>query len=122
KTTIWRNGVSSARQDEITVLVAAPAENEALLPYAALGDLLERVIDRALPALATAQRLPLEAALHRLASNEAFDQLAVARAVLAALRHIASDETVLIAIDDVQWLDKESATVLEYVVRRLQEE
>ena len=50
------------------------------------------------------------------------DQLAVARAFLGALRALAHDGDVALAVDDVQWLDPSSAFVLEFALRRLREE
>jgi tetratricopeptide (TPR) repeat protein len=50
------------------------------------------------------------------------DRLALARAVVSALRALASDAPFLLAIDDVQWLDPASARVLSFAVRRVDEE
>src|SRR4051812_6304501 len=54
KTTIWEEGVRLAGERGLRVLAARPAEGEAALPFAALGDLLGRGIDR--PAAAAAHR------------------------------------------------------------------
>ena len=53
KTTVWEAGLEAARERRVAVLVARPAETETALPYAALADLLEPVLDvasRAMPA------------------------------------------------------------------------
>ena len=43
----------------------------------------------------------------------------LARAVLDGLRILSRDRPVLLAVDDVQWLDRPSAQVLEFCIRRL---
>ena len=121
KTTLWRRGVEAARERSFRVLTCGPAETEAALPYAALSDLLEPVLEEGLPLLAEPQRLALEVALLRSAPAESpTDQLAVSRAVLDLLRASRAEPLVL-AIDDVQWLDASSRRVLEFALRRLEQ-
>jgi len=50
------------------------------------------------------------------------DRLAICRAFLAALRILAADSPVVIALDDVQWLDPPSVRVLSFALRRLDHE
>src|SRR5512133_2706054 len=45
KTTIWERGVTLAAERGLCVLAARPAEAEAALPFAGLGDLLDPVVD-----------------------------------------------------------------------------
>ena len=47
---------------------------------------------------------------------------AIGLGLLNSLRALAARETVLVAIDDVQWLDRPSADALAFVVRRLERE
>jgi predicted ATPase len=47
---------------------------------------------------------------------------AVAVAVLGILRLLAADAPVLVAVDDIQWLDRSNAGALSFVGRRLQSE
>ena len=61
KTTLWHAGVSIARARGHRVLSCRPAESEARLSYAALGDLF----DFELPNLPAPQRRALDAALLR---------------------------------------------------------
>jgi len=63
KSTVWRAGAAWASERSHTVLSCRPAESEATLSCAALGDLLDSVLDRALPALPPPQRRALEVAL-----------------------------------------------------------
>jgi hypothetical protein len=63
KTTVWNAGVAWAAGRSYTVLLCRPAESEATLSFAALGDLLDGVHDRALAGLPPPQRRALEVAL-----------------------------------------------------------
>src|SRR5438270_5948440 len=119
KTTVWLAGIDRAQALGYRVLSCRPAEIEASLPFVSLGDLLEPVLDEGMPGLAPAQRRALETALARVEPTEAFDRLAVSRATLALLRELAGRQPVLLAVDDVQWLDPASAAVVAFATRRL---
>jgi DNA-binding CsgD family transcriptional regulator len=123
KTTLWLAAVQAARTRGQQVLDAVPAEAERDLPFSALGDLLDGVIDRVIDRLPPPQARALKVAL--LLDDEGGrspDRRAVALAVLSALRLLSAEGAVLIAIDDVRWLDAASGDVLRYVVRRLRSE
>jgi DNA-binding CsgD family transcriptional regulator len=118
KTTLWHAGVSFARARGHRVLACRASESEARLSYAALGDLL----DFELPELPAPQQRALDAALLRAEVEGAPpDQRAVSVASLGVLRALAASDPMVLAIDDVQWLDVPSARVLAFVVRRLEE-
>ena len=118
KTTLWHAGVSVARARGHRVLSSRAAESEARLSYAALGDLF----DFELPDLPAPQRRALDAALLRAEVEGAPpDQRAVSVASLGVLRALAASGPVIVAVDDVQWLDAPSARVLAFVARRLEE-
>src|SRR6266536_3651213 len=120
KTTLWRAAVEDARDRGYRVLACRPAESEAKLSFAALGDMVEGVLDEALPVLPEPQRQALEIALLRAEGTSAAPkQRAVSLGVLGVLRALASSAPLLLAIDDAQWLDRSSARVLEFVLRRL---
>lgn len=120
KTTLWRMAVDSARAEALDVLVAAPAQSEAALPYSVLSDLLEAVPPEATAALPPGHRSALAAALQETAADTDINEHAVSRAVLAIFRALVEgNRRLLIAIDDVQWMDPPSARVLEFAVRRL---
>jgi hypothetical protein len=118
KTTLWHAGVSIARARGHRVLSCRAAESEARLSYAALDDLL----DFELPHLPAPQKRALDAALLRAEIEGAPpDQRAVSVASLGVLRALAASGPVIIAIDDLQWLDVPSARVLAFAVRRLED-
>src|ERR671936_3222265 len=123
KTTLWRAGVAAAAGRGYRCLTAVGSPAEAQLTFSALGDLLDGVVDDVLPELPPPQRRALAVALLlEDANGRAPDQRAVGVALLGALRVLASDTPVLLAVDDVQWLDRPSSSVLEFALRRLQEE
>jgi DNA-binding CsgD family transcriptional regulator len=120
KTTLWTAGIALALERDCRVLRCRPAESEAQLSYAALGDLLEGVLDDVLGLLPDPQRHALEVAMLRdSGAGHPADQRAVSVAALGVVRLLASSGPLLLAVDDVQWLDPPSARVLEFVVRRL---
>ncbi len=121
KTALWRQGVARARGASVRVLSCAPAEVEAALSYSSLADLLAGVEPDVLAALAAPQRDALEVALLRAGRSDAVaGQRAVAMAAVSVLDALASVAPVVVAIDDVQWLDRPSARVLEFAARRLE--
>ena len=73
---------------------------------------------RGLPRLAEPQRRALAAALLLEAASEPVDPRQVGLAALALLDGLPGP--VLLAVDDWQWLDAASATVLSFVLRRLE--
>ena len=120
KTTIWRHGVEAGIGAGHRVLTARPAGAEADLSFAALGDLLDDVRDEVLADLSAPQRRALQVALLlENALGRGADRRAVSVAVLGGLRALAADRPVLVAVDDVQWLDPPSASVLAFAARRL---
>jgi ATP/maltotriose-dependent transcriptional regulator MalT len=122
KTTLWRRGVTTAAERGWRVLSTRPAESEAKLSYAGLADLLQ-ASDEVLVALPDPQRNALEVALLKAEPEEgASDARAVSAAVLTVLREEADVGPVLIALDDVQWLDPSTASALGFAVRRLESE
>ena len=121
KTSLWQAAVDRARAAGMRAVAARPAEAETSFAYAALGDLLgshPAVLDE----LPGPQRRALEVALRVAEHGEEPDQQAVALATLAALRALARAAPLVVAIDDVQWLDRPSAAVLGFAARRLADE
>jgi DNA-binding CsgD family transcriptional regulator len=119
KTTVWKTAVSLATERGRRVLTARPVESEATFAFAAVADLLRDSIDEALGELPAPQRSALEAALLRADVETPPDPKAVAFALYASLVALAGATPLLVAIDDVQWLDGPSARVLGYAFRRL---
>ena len=122
KTVLWKAGLAAAADRSYRVLVCRPIESEAELAYAALGDLLAEVSDEALAELPEPQRRALEVALLLREPEGQPLQRAVALATLGVLRALARERPAVVGIDDVQWLDPDSESVLAFVARRLKDE
>jgi DNA-binding CsgD family transcriptional regulator len=121
KSTLWSAAVEAARGRGLRVLSSRPAESERGLAHAGLGDLFEGVLGDVLPALTAPRRRALEVALLvEDAAGRPVDPRALGVAVLSALQLLAEDELV-VAIDDLQWLDASSAAALGFALRRLPE-
>jgi DNA-binding CsgD family transcriptional regulator len=124
KTVLWELGVEFAADSGSLVLRHQSVRAETGFAFSGLADLLGPVVDEVLPLLAAPRRKALEVAL-LLAEPDgdaAPDAHAVGLAVLDTLRALARKAPVAIAIDDVQWLDASSASVLDVALRRLRDE
>ena len=120
KTTLWEAGVEAARERGARVLSSRPAQTEATLAFAALADMLSPLEPEALRALPTPQRTALEVALLRASpARTPPDPRALATALLSLLEQLAATGQVLIAVDDVQWIDTASAAALAFAIRRV---
>ena len=123
KTTLWRQGIDLAAANGYRVLSCTASSSEARLSFVALGDLLGDALEEVMPALPPPQANALAVALLVAeAEGSSPDQRAIALAVLGALRILAKSQPVLIAVDDLQWLDRPSAFVLQFALRRLRSE
>ncbi|MGH3003963.1 MAG: AAA family ATPase [Gaiellaceae bacterium] len=121
KTTLWRCGVDWARQHGFRVLVARPGAAEVGYAFAALGDLFADVVDEVSGRLPPPQQRALRVALSlEDMGEEPVEQRLVGMGVLAGLQQLAAAAPLVVAVDDLQWLDTESAAVLSFACRRLE--
>jgi DNA-binding CsgD family transcriptional regulator len=104
KTTLWRLGVHQCEAAHFTVLTSRAAEEEMPLGLTGLVDLFETV----------------DVDTRAFAADD--NPFVRGRAVLTALRDLSREGPVVIAIDDLQWLDQASARALRYALRRLDDE
>jgi len=121
KTTLWKAAVRRATGRGFRVLACRPTEVETQLSFAALVDLLGGLADEVLPSLPDPQREALGAALLRVSPGSVPAPLGVSLGVLAAFRSATEAGPVLIAVDDLPWLDASSAGALEFALRRLED-
>jgi hypothetical protein len=102
KTTLWLAGIDAAAARGYRILSSRPSEAETQFAFAGLADLLSNVADDVSPKLPPIQRRALEATLLLGESDIHADDRAVAAAFLGALRALAGDRPVCLAIDDIQ--------------------
>lgn len=102
------------------VLRTAGVEGGAVLPFAALADLLLPILTHAAE-LPDVQREALEVAL-ALRAGDVGSPLAVSAAALGVLAAAADARPLLLIADDFPWIDPPSQQVLLFVARRLASE
>jgi DNA-binding CsgD family transcriptional regulator len=119
KSTLWEAAVAEAGGRGARVLVSRPAEAERGLAFVGLGDLLEPVLDDVLPHMSPPRRRALQIALLVEEGSEPTDTRTLGVAVRGALDVLAEDRTLVVAVDDVQWLDRSSADALSFALRRI---
>jgi DNA-binding CsgD family transcriptional regulator len=120
KTHRWSVIVDAALLGGRRVLRAQPAQAETRLVGSALIDLCDGITDDEIALLPGAQATALSAALLRTdgADVEPNPQ-AVALAFTSLIRMLSAEAPVLICVDDLQWLDAQTAGVLVFTARRL---
>ncbi len=102
---------------DLAVSRVTGVESEVALGYAGLHQLVVPFLDH-LRELPDPQRHALETVLG-ITGHDAPDQLLVGLAVLTLVDRAARWRPTLLVVDDAQWLDDESATILSFVARRL---
>ena len=123
KTAIWAQALLEAEAGRIAVRACRCSQADAGLSFAGLGDLLAGLDPSELAALPAVQQGALAAAL--LLSGDVGREpgsRVVGVAVLGVLRALAESGPLLLAVDDVQWLDASSRSVLSFALRRLDHE
>ncbi len=119
KTTLWLAGIDAAAARGYRILSSRPAEVETGSAFVGLTDLLADAAGDVLPKLPPIQRRALEAAMLRGESETYVDGRVVAAAFLEAVRLLAADAPVCLAVDDVQWLDAASLAALRSALARV---
>jgi hypothetical protein len=120
KTTMWRHGMAAAQARGYQLTRCRPAESERCLSFSGLADLMENMPENLLAALPELQRDALDAALlKRIAPQTGAYRRAILTGVTGVVRRMADSGPVVIAVDDLQWLDASTAEVLAYLARRV---
>lgn len=124
KTTLWRDGLRRLEEAGFRVLQTTPAESEASLSLATLSDLVEPVYRLVRTDLPAPQRRVLDVALalEESRSGEDDGDRLLRAATLGVVRALSERTPLAIAIDDLQWVDPETAAALTFVLRRLRTE
>ena len=120
KTTLWLAGVARARERGFRVLSARADQAESVLSFAMVADLLDGVEANVLDGLPALHRVAVDRVLFGAGTDgPPTDQHVTAAAIAAILTALVVERPVLLAIDDVQWLDASSRAVLALVAKRL---
>lgn len=117
KTALLQATAAAAARSGTQVLHADGVQFEADLSFAGLNQVVLPLVD-GLDGLAATHREALSVALG-LGVGPAADRLVLATALLSLLRRAAARRPLLVVVDDLQWIDRASATVLGTVARRL---
>lgn len=118
KTTLWHAGIELARERNYRVLACRPTTAETAFSFAAFRDLLSSETGM-LAELPPPQRHALEVALALAESEEPVSEGVIGVGVVSLLERMATHSPVLLAADDLQWLDVPSWSVLRFAARRL---
>ncbi|RDH78339.1 LuxR family transcriptional regulator [Mycolicibacterium moriokaense] len=120
KTTLWSESIDRAKADGFRVLAARPVAAASALAYGSLADMLNGIDAAVLAELPEPQRVALDRVLQRGEPDSApANQRAVAAGFLSVVTVLAETTKVLVAVDDLQWLDSSSRLVVAFAARRL---
>jgi DNA-binding CsgD family transcriptional regulator len=117
KSSLLAAAAQRARARGLRVLETAGAESEARLPFAGLHCLLRPLRDAA--DTLSSERLGALLAAFGARDGPAPEPVHVAMAALDLLSGAAAQCPIVIAVDDVQWLDQPSQDALAFVARRV---
>jgi hypothetical protein len=113
---LWEAAIEFARVRGVHVLSARPGGTAAQLPFGGLIDLCDELVEADLATLPEPQRRGLEVALVRADTTaETPPPMVTALGLLGVVRALAGHSPVLIAIDDLHWLDPLSVEALKFV-------
>jgi DNA-binding CsgD family transcriptional regulator len=117
KTALLEAGVQAALDLDATVLRAAGTEFESEISYSGLNQLLTPLVD-SLGVLEGEHRVAVGVVLG-LSDESAPQPLVLISAILDLLRHATTASPLFVVAEDVQWIDRASASVLGLLSRRL---
>lgn len=117
KTALLRAAVARARAAGARAVLATGHPGDQDVAYTGLLDVARPFLGH-LDALTSHQARALRGALG-LAPAEVADRFTIGAAALALLAEASRDRPVVVAVDDVQWVDAASREILGFVARRL---
>ena len=120
KSSLLAAASESARARGLLVLRTSGVQSEGNFPFAGLHQLLRPLLGR-LDELPPPQRSALQAAFGMSENGEA-EPFLIGLATLELLGDAAASTPILLAADDVHWLDRPTSDVLAFVARRIDHE
>ena len=119
KTAIWESIVAGRRLAGEHVLISRATAAEARLPWVGLADLLRSIPLSVQDRLPDVQQRALKAVSLQQGGADVLDERTVGTAIVSALQMMTESAPVLVAVDDLPYLDVASAFVLAFALRRL---
>jgi DNA-binding CsgD family transcriptional regulator len=119
KSCLLRALTELAQERGYVVAECQPTRTEMELSYVGLVALLDDLGPGAIEALPTPQARVLRTILRLDDGSGPVDRLSLGLATVAAVRSVAADRPVLLAVDDSQWLDPPTQRTLAFLARRL---
>lgn len=120
KTTLCAYCVAEARESGTLVLTCHPSAAESPMSFAGLTDLLAGLGDQVFDVLPEPQRRALAVAtLREEPSGTPPHERAIGTALQTLVGTLAASGPVVIVLDDAHWLDRASAEVVGFALRRL---
>lgn len=119
KSSILAHAADAARQHRMSVARVSGVASEAALPFAAAADLLAPFISGYAELLPAGQRGTLERCFAPGGSPAAGGPYAAYLAALSLLTRAAEHDPVVMAVDDLQWVDDASQRMLAFLARRI---
>ncbi|MGD9752167.1 MAG: AAA family ATPase [Acidimicrobiia bacterium] len=119
KTALLEAALAAATARRFRLVVVRAVGAEARVANAGLRDVLHQLDGSFIDHLPSPQRRALRAAVAEADPADTASHLAVLAAVQAVLARAAADGPLLIAVDDLHWLDASSAAALRFAHRRL---
>ena len=117
---MWSSVLDQARANGFRAMSARAGKAESSLAYTALADLLDDVDPAELANLPHLQRVALDRVMSREERiGPATDERVVGSAFVSLADGLAANGPLIMAIDDVQWLDASSRAVVAFGARRL---
>ncbi len=123
KSMLLEAAVATAAERGFRVLASRAAEAESSWSLLAVGDLLDTVPAELVDPLPAPQRRAVDVVMRRAEPDgRPVENATIGAGLRAVVAALASEQPVLLLLDDLQWLDDASAGVLGYVLRRLTDE
>jgi DNA-binding CsgD family transcriptional regulator len=120
KTTVWNEAIRRAADRGFTVLASQASQAESVLSYTTLADLLGGIDRNQFFDLPAPQKdAVLQILLRSDHAGALTDRQALAAGFLSAVERVARESPVLVAIDDLQWMDASSLQAIAFAVRRV---